>query len=74
MYEHVKSQVRHCNTFSEFIEVAVGLKQGEICSPLLWSIFIEDLELYLGSNIDSSVNIADTYIAFISRRLNAVIL
>lgn len=43
MYEYVKSQVRHYNGFSDFIYIFVGLKQGEICSPLLCHIFIEDL-------------------------------
>lgn len=53
MYERVKSQVRHCNNMSDFIEVSVGLKQGEICSPLLWSIFIEGLEKYLATSSDN---------------------
>lgn len=59
MYEHVRCRVRHGNEFSDFIEISVGLKQGEICSPLLWSLFIEDLELYLGSRPDSGILLDD---------------
>lgn len=59
MYEHVKCRVRHGNELSDYIEIAVGLEQGEICSPLLWSMFIEDLELYLSSRPDSGINFAD---------------
>ncbi|XP_053380261.1 uncharacterized protein LOC128548803 [Mercenaria mercenaria] len=66
MYEHVKCRIRHGKEFSDFIEIAVGLKQGEICSPLLWSMFIEDLELYLGTRPGSGLNFDDlTLILFL---------
>ena len=32
---------------SDFFKYAVGLRQGEVLSPLLFSLFVEDLELYL---------------------------
>ena len=47
MYQHVKSRVKLCSYFSEYFEYAVGLRQGEVLSPLLFSIFVEDLELFL---------------------------
>ena len=43
MYEHVKCRVKHCGNYSEIIDISVGLKQGEVCSSLLYSLFIEDL-------------------------------
>ena len=46
MYSQVKSCVRGCNSYSEFFECAIGLKQGEVLSPILFSLFIEDLELF----------------------------
>ena len=47
MYAKVKSCVKSANTMSDFFQYAVGLRQGEVLSPLLFSLFVEDLELYL---------------------------
>ena len=47
MYNKVKTCVRGCNSYSDFFDCAVGLKQGEVISPILFSLFIEDLELFL---------------------------
>lgn len=47
MYTKVKTCVRGCNSYSDFFECAIGLKQGEVLSPALFSLFIEDLELFL---------------------------
>ena len=47
MYAKVKSRVKSASTMSDFFEYAVGLRQGEVFSPLLFSLFVEDLELYL---------------------------
>ena len=52
MYEKVKSCVRSCNTYSDFFEYAVGLRQGEVISPVLFSLFVEDLELFLQNDIN----------------------
>ena len=41
MYDRVKSCVRHCNSFSEFFECSVGLRQGEVISPVMLSMFLE---------------------------------
>ena len=49
MYMSVKSCVRQCNEYSEYFDIAVGLRQGEIISPILFSLFVE-LELYLQSD------------------------
>ena len=47
MYNQVKACVRGCNSYSDLFELAIGLKQGEVISPLLFSLFIKDLELFL---------------------------
>ena len=47
MYNKVKTCVRGCNSYSDFFDCVVGLKQGEVISPMLFSLFIEDLELFL---------------------------
>ena len=59
MYQKVKSCVRCCNSYSDFFEYAVGLRQGEVLSPLLFSLFVEDLELYLQSDPTSGLHIDD---------------
>ena len=47
MYNKVKTCVRGCNSYSDFFDCSVGVKQGEVISPVLFSLFIEDLELFL---------------------------
>ena len=59
MYDKVKSCVRHCNTFSEFFECSVGLRQGEVISPITFSMFLEDLELFLQNDIQSGLTLDD---------------
>lgn len=39
------------------LKIFVGLKHGEIYSPQLWSIFIEDLEWYLSSRLAIDLDI-----------------
>ena len=63
-YNKVKTCVRNCNALSVFFfECAVGLKQGEVISPLLFPLFIEDLELFLQGDLRSGLCLDD--IAFI---------
>ena len=56
IYEQVKSCVKHCNNYSEFFDISVGLRQGEVMSPVLFAFFIEDLELYIQSDINSGLS------------------
>ena len=62
MHKKVKSCVRNHNEYSEFFEYAVGLRQGEIMSPMLFSLFNEDLELSLQENTSSRIEIDDAII------------
>ena len=59
MFNKVKSCVRGCNSYSDFFDCAVGLKQGEVMSPLLFSLFIEDLELFLQNDQCCGLSIDD---------------
>lgn len=59
LYDSVKCCIRHCDSYSDFFEVSVGLKQGETLSPILFSLFVEDLEIYLQSRPDSGLCIND---------------
>jgi len=45
MYQSVKSCIRHCNTYSDYLNIAVGLRQGEIISPIMFSLFTQLLGL-----------------------------
>jgi len=59
MYQKVKSCVKSCNTYSDFFKYAVGLRQGEVLSPILFSFFVNDLELYLQNEPNSGLLIDD---------------
>ena len=59
MYQKVKSCVRSCGKYSDFFEYSVGLRQGEIMSPILFSLFVDDLELCLQGNPGSGLFIDD---------------
>ena len=50
MYSSVKSCVRHLNCLSDFFKSDIGLFQGEIMSPVLFSVFINDIESSLQVN------------------------
>ena len=59
MYQSVKSCVKLCNNYSDFFDIAVGLRQGEIISPIMFAMFVEDLELYLQESYNSGLNFKD---------------
>ncbi len=40
-----------------FFEYSVGLRQGEIISPLMFSVFLEDLELFLQDQVGSGIEL-----------------
>ena len=56
MYNNVKSRVRGCNSLSEYFNCVVGLKQGEVMSPILFSLFIEDVELFLQDDVNCGLS------------------
>lgn len=57
MYSEVKSCVRHLNTLSDLFDCSTGVMQGEICSPLLFALFISDIENSLQENIDAGITL-----------------
>ena len=57
MYSTVKSCVKGCNSYSDYFECAVGLKQGEVISPVLFSLFVDDLELFLQDDPNCGIKI-----------------
>ena len=59
MYSNIKPCVRNCHRYSDFFDCVIGLRQGEVMSPILFSLFIEDLELFLQDDVNSGLNIND---------------
>ena len=57
IYLHVKSCVKSMSSLSEFFKSDIGLLQGEVLSPFLFSLFINDLELYLQQNTDAGLTL-----------------
>lgn len=43
MYDVVKTRIRCGNTLTDYISCTRGVKQGDICSPVLFSLFINEL-------------------------------
>ena len=43
MYENVKARIRCGAKFTDYIKCTRGVKQGDVCSPVLFSLFINDL-------------------------------
>ena len=55
IYSDVKSCVKNFNSLSDFFKSDVGLLQGEVLSPFLFSLFVNDLETYLEQNPNASL-------------------
>lgn len=47
MYSNIKSRIFYGSVFSEYFPCNVGVRQGESLSPLLFSLYINDLEHFL---------------------------
>ncbi|MCG8048238.1 MAG: reverse transcriptase family protein [Candidatus Thiodiazotropha endolucinida] len=53
MYNSVKSRVKFCNQLGEEFCCTLGVRQGECLSPLLFSLFLNDIEeLFLRSGLE----------------------
>jgi len=45
--------------YSDYFHIAVGLSQGVILTPVMFSLFVEDLELYLQKRHGCSILLQD---------------
>jgi len=57
MYSKIRAKVRDCSSYIDVFECSVGLKQGEVLSPILFSLFLEDLEMYLFDKVNSGLTL-----------------
>lgn len=59
MYNNIKSCISINGNNSDFFYSNIGLRQGENLSPVLFSIFLNDLEHYLLANSDINLSMDD---------------
>ena len=52
MYKTVKTCIRHNNSYSAFIESKLGVKQGDPSSPMIFMMFINDLNENINNNLN----------------------
>ena len=57
MYDEMKLCVRHMGTLSDFFNCEVGLMQGETISPLLFSLFSNDIKLFLSNKNENMITL-----------------
>ena len=57
MYENIKLRVKCLSSLSDVFSCDVGLLQGEIISPFLFALFINDIELNLQENLNDGISI-----------------
>ena len=57
MYDNIKLQVKYLGSLSDLFSCDVGLLQGEIISPFLFALFIDDIEMNLQENLNAGITI-----------------
>ena len=67
MYANIKSCVPFNGKSSDFFECRNGLTQGENLSPILFSMFLNDLESFLLNENNFGLNIFDESIQIFFR-------
>eukprot|EP00745_Piridium_sociabile_P014995 TRINITY_DN220_c0_g1_i2.p1 TRINITY_DN220_c0_g1~~TRINITY_DN220_c0_g1_i2.p1 ORF type:complete len:782 (+),score=58.82 TRINITY_DN220_c0_g1_i2:69-2414(+) len=50
MYREVKARIRKGAKLSDYVNCTSGVKQGDVCSPILFSLFVNELALEIISN------------------------
>ena len=61
VYSKIKSCITQRNEFSDFFACEVGVKQCENLSSFLFSLYLNDLEIFLNDNNVQSLNLIDNF-------------
>ena len=54
----------NCNNYLEYCECAVGLRQGEVMSSIMFAMFKNDLKLFLCYDINSGLTLNDAILVY----------
>ena len=57
MYDNIKLKVKCISSLSDLFSCEVGLLQGEIISPFLFALLINDIELNSQDNLNDGISI-----------------
>lgn len=57
LYSNVKLRIKGFNSLSELYTCDIGLLQGEIMSPILFSLFLNDIEINLQESLNDGINL-----------------
>ena len=62
MYENVKARIGCGATFTDYINCTRGVKQGDVCSPVLFSPFINELAFDIINNGRHGVSLSSDFV------------
>ena len=65
MYENVKARIRCGAKFTDCINCTRGVKQGDVCSPVLFSLFINELTLDIINNGRHGVSLSSDFVQLV---------
>ena len=65
MYENVKARIRCGAKFMDCINCTRGVKQGDVCSPVLFSLFINELALDIINNGRHGVSLSSDFVLLV---------
>ena len=65
MYENVKARIRCGATFTDYINCTRDVKQGDVCSPVLFSLFINELALDIIYNGRHVVSLSNDFVQLV---------
>lgn len=75
MYHSVKARIKGSNgSLSEYVSCTFGVKQGDICSPILFSLFINELAIDVIRNGRHGSTFLDAFELFIMLLADDIVL